>query len=64
MKGRGWGGPRRGSGRPTEETARRVRIVVLINDDQAARLRALADKLELPVGTVAYQILERGLRRR
>lgn len=65
VKAPGWGGPRKGSGRPpsTEEGARNNRVVVTLTDGQLAKLRAIAKARDLPLGTAAYQILERGLRR-
>ena len=64
-----WGGPRRGAGRkpgagkPLEEI-RRNRVVVMLTDGELARLERLADAKALPLGTVAYQFVARGLARR
>jgi len=60
-----WGGPRRGAGRkPTRGTIRRNRVVVTLTDAELARLHRWAEERSLPVGTVAYEIVERALRRR
>ena len=63
------GGPRlgagrpKGSGRPAAEV-RRNRVVVMLDDAELAKLQGLAKERELPVGTAAYEIVERALRRR
>lgn len=67
MKGRG--GPRPGSGRPKgtgKPTAqiRRNRVVCMVTDSELATLHRLADERGLPLGTVAYEILARGMRRK
>jgi len=64
----GRGGPRPGSGRPRgsggpPEGVRRNRLTVLLTDGELAKLTALARERKLPVGTVAYQALARGLAR-
>jgi hypothetical protein len=63
-KGR-WGGPRRGSGRPPqiEGEPRRNRVVVLVTDYELTRLESLAERDGSPVGTKAWQLLSRALRR-
>lgn len=67
MKGR-HGGPRvgagrpRGSGRPPEEV-RRNRVVVMLRDAEMAKLERLAEARELPLGTMAYELLAPALRR-
>lgn len=54
-----------GAGRPRgpEEELRRNRVVVMLTDSNLATLQRLSKARELPIGTVAYEILERGLRR-
>jgi hypothetical protein len=69
MKGR-WGGPRKGAGRPPgsgsgpSPDARRNRLTITLRDDELEVLRRMADKRDLPVGTVAYEIVARAIRRR
>ncbi len=63
------GGPRPGSGRPKgsggpPELVRRNRVVILLTDGELAKLRSLADERGLPPGTVAYEIVGRGLAHR
>lgn len=61
-----WGGPRRGAGRPKgdPEKHRRNRVTVLLTDAEMRTLEALAEERELPLGTAAYEIVARSLRRR
>lgn len=61
----GWGGPRRGSGRKPAVPGeiRRNRVAVLLTDAELAVLHRLAESRELPLGTVAYELLSKGLRR-
>ena len=61
-----WGGPRRGAGRKPEPRGevRRNRVVVTLRDAELAKLQRWAEERSLPVGTVAYEIVERALRRR
>jgi len=65
VKKSGRGGPRRGAGRPKgpEEEVRRNRVVVMLTDAEMAKLHQLAEAKALPLGTVAYQIVARGLAR-
>ena len=63
------GGLRPGAGRPRgtggpPEKVRRNRVVVMVTDGELAALRRLAHKRDLPVGTVAHEVLRRGLGRR
>ena len=60
-----WGGPRRGSGRkPTgpQGAARSQRVVVMLTVSEYAVLDRLAEAQQLPLGTVAYGFVARGLR--
>lgn len=60
-----WGGPRTGAGRRAlAGEARRNRVVVLVKDEELEKLRRLAGERRLPVGTVAYELLAKALRRR
>jgi hypothetical protein len=43
---------------------RRNRIAFMVTDAELAKLEALAKARRLPLGTVAYEIVERALRRR
>lgn len=64
------GGPRIGAGRPPgtgpgpSPDARRNRVTILLRDDELAKLKKLADKRQLPFGTIAYEFVARALRRR
>lgn len=64
MKGR-WGGPRRGAGRKhtIEGAPRRNRVVVLLTDAEHKKLGTLAARDGAPVGTKAWELLSRALRR-
>lgn len=65
-----WGGPRKGAGRPPgtgpgpSPDARRNRVVVMLRDRELARLKRLAKAKDLPLGTVAYELLAGALARR
>ena len=60
----GWGGPRRGAGRkPAYGEPRRNRVVVFVTDAEWAKLSRLAEKRDLPLGTAAYEMFSRALRR-
>lgn len=63
---RGRGGYRPGAGRPKgpAHKVRRNRVVCMVTDAELVTLHRLAEKRGLPFGTVAYQILARGLRRK
>ena len=62
----GRGGPRPGSGRPLGPSGelRRCKVAFMVTDDEFAKLKRLARERGLPVGTAAYEIVERALRRR
>ena len=63
------GGPRKGAGRPPgtgpgpSPDARRNRVTILLADTELAKLRKLAERRDLPLGTVAYEIVARSLAR-
>lgn len=53
----------KGSGGPPENL-RRNRVVVMLTDGELAKLERLAEEKSLPLGTVAYEFVARGLARR
>jgi len=50
-------------GRPAgpPEDVRRNRVVVMVTDGELAKLHRLADARDLPLGTIAYELLARSL---
>jgi hypothetical protein len=58
--------PKAKRGRPplAPEEARRNRVVVMLTDGELAKLHRLAEEKTLPLGTVAYEFVARGLARR
>lgn len=64
-----WGGRRPGAGRPPgtgtgpSPNARINRVVVMLNNDELKKLKRMARKERLPLGTAAYQIVANTLRR-
>jgi hypothetical protein len=61
-----WGGPRKGSGRPPgtgSGNPRTNRVVVMLSNDELSVLKRVADLKDLPLGTVAYEFVARGLKR-
>ncbi len=65
----GWGGRRRGAGRPKgsgtgpSPGARINRVVAMLSNDELKALKRLARRKKLPLGTAAYQIIARALKR-
>ncbi|HXV37355.1 MAG TPA: hypothetical protein VEC18_09405 [Myxococcota bacterium] len=65
----GWGGRRKGAGRPPgtgtgpSKNARINRVVAMLSNDELKALQAHAKREKLPIGTAAYQIIARALRR-
>ena len=65
----GWGGRRPGAGRPKgsgkgrSPQARINRVVVMLDSDELKILTRIARKEKLPLGTAAYRIMARSLRR-
>ena len=58
------GGARKGAGRkPIGIAARDERVVVLLTSAELKRLRELATRADVPVGSIAYKLLSRSLRR-
>ena len=65
----GWGGRRKGAGRPPgtgtgpSKDARINRVVAMLSNDELKTLERHAKRRNLPLGTAAYQIIARALRR-
>jgi len=60
-----WGGPRKGAGRKaTAGQVRRNRVVVMLTDAELAKLHRWAEEKDLPLGSIAYEIVGRALARR
>lgn len=53
----------KGSGLPPE-LVRTNRVVVMLTRDEMQKFQRWADERELPLGTVAYEIIAKALRRR
>jgi hypothetical protein len=53
-------------GRPAKprEEVRRNRVVVMLTDEELAKLHRWAEERDLPLGTVAYEVVGRALARR
>lgn len=67
-RSKSWGGPRKGAGRKpgfgkNPEGVRRNRVTLTLTDAELSKLSALASERGLPVGTLAYEYIERALRR-
>jgi len=69
QKKAGWGGRRRGAGRPLgtgtgpSKHARINRVVAMLSNDELKILQAHAKREKLPLGTAAYRIIAQALRR-
>jgi len=63
---RGRGGARPGAGRPKgpPEAVRRNRVVVMLTDGELEKLHRVAAQKSLPLGSMAYELVARGLGRR
>lgn len=65
----GWGGRRPGAGRPKgtgtgpSPAARINRVVAMVSNDELKVLQRIAREQKLPLGTAAYQILARAIKR-
>jgi hypothetical protein len=65
----GWGGRRPGAGRPPgtgkgpSPNARVNRVVAMLNNDELKVLKQIAREQDLPLGTAAYQIIARAIKR-
>jgi hypothetical protein len=64
-----WGGRRKGAGRPPgtgtgpSKHARINRVVAMLSNDELKILQAHAKREKLPLGTAAYRIIAKTLRR-
>ena len=64
-----WGGRRKGAGRPPgtgtgpSKHARINRVVAMLSNDELKILQAHARREKLPLGTAAYRIIAKTLRR-
>ena len=64
-----WGGRRKGAGRPPgtgtgpSKHARINRVVAMLSNDELKTLQAHAKRQKLPLGTAAYRIIAKALRR-
>jgi len=65
----GWGGRRPGAGRPPgtgtgpSKDARINRVVAMLSNAELTTLQKYAKRQKLPLGTAAYQIIAKTLRR-
>jgi hypothetical protein len=65
----GWGGRRPGAGRPPgtgtgpSPGARINRVVAMLSNDELKVLKRIAKDKKLPLGTAAYDIIARALKR-
>jgi len=65
----GWGGRRRGAGRPPgtgtgpSKHARINRVVAMLSNEELKELQTHAKRQRLPLGTAAYRIIAEALRR-
>lgn len=65
----GWGGRRPGAGRPKgsgtgpSPGARINRVVAMLSNDELKALQRIARRKKIPLGTAAYQIIARALKR-
>jgi hypothetical protein len=68
-KSSGWGGRRPGAGRPAgtgkgpSPGARINRVVAMLSNDELKALKRIAKQKKLPLGTAAYEIIARTLKR-
>jgi hypothetical protein len=68
-KSSGWGGRRPGAGRPPgtgtgpSPGARINRVVAMLSNDELKALKKIAKQKKLPLGTAAYEIIARALKR-
>jgi len=65
----GWGGRRPGAGRPKgsgtgpSPGARINRVVAMLSNDELKALKRIARQKKVPLGTAAYQIIARAIKR-
>lgn len=68
-KKKGWGGARPGAGRPKgsgqgpSPNARTQRVAVMLSEADLQKLTRLARRQRVPLATLAYELLAKGLRR-
>ncbi len=68
-KAAGWGGSRHGAGRPKgsgsgpSPNARVNRVAVMLTNAELAKLERVARRKNVPVATLAYNLMAGGLRR-
>jgi hypothetical protein len=68
-KNNGWGGRRTGAGRPKgsgrspSAKARVNRVVVMLDEDDYKVLERQARKTKLPLGTAAFELMHKALKR-
>ena len=68
-KSNGWGGRRHGAGRPLgsgtgpSRHARINRVVVMLSNDEFKTMQKHSKAQSLPLGTAAYRIVARSLKR-
>ncbi|MGI9590607.1 MAG: hypothetical protein ACR2P8_04505 [Myxococcota bacterium] len=68
-KNNGWGGRRAGAGRPkgsgrTPSAKARVnRVVVMLDEDDYRVLERQARKTKIPLGTAAFELMHKALKR-
>lgn len=64
-----WGGRRPGAGRPKgsgsgpSPNSRKNRVAVMFTDTEVSKLQTLATKKNIPVATIAYNLIARSLKR-
>ena len=56
-----WGGRPKGSGSGRSPNSRKNRVAVMFTDTEVSKLQALATKQNIPVATIAYNLIARSL---
>ena len=68
-KSSSWGGARRGAGRPkgsgtgSSPNARVNRIAMMLTDAELAKVVRIANRKNMPIATLAYELFATGLRK-
>ncbi len=63
-----WGGARPGAGRPKgsgsgpSPNARKNRVAIMLTDTELEKLSKVSKRKKVPVATLAYELLAKGLR--
>lgn len=63
-----WGGARPGAGRPKGSgtgpgpNARKNRVAVMLSDTDLAKMSRIAKRKKMPVATLAFELIEKGLK--